>query len=140
MTPITKDPKRRIRRIQKWTRAAISSGGMAPHASCMFHVFDQYWRSESSLDNAVERLNEANALFAKESAWLCAYAIQITTDHGRATSRLGETEWALARCRVAVQTVVGGISSSSTPDTVAGLVESVCRELKTLRAERKREP
>lgn len=140
MTPINQDPKRRIRRIRRWTRAAIVSGGMPPHASCLFHVFDQHWRSESSLDNAVERLNAANAMFAKESAWLCDYALRITTDHGRATSRLGEIEGALRRIGAAVHEISPHVSPCSTPDTLAYEVESACRIVEDSRDMKKRKP
>jgi hypothetical protein len=64
MIPISRDPKRRIRRIRRY----VSEWG---------HRVIENW----ALANRREKL------YARELAWLCDYALRITTDHGRATGR-----------------------------------------------------
>lgn len=77
-------------------------------------------------------------MFAKESAWLCDYALSVTVDHGRATSRLREAEGALGRMRSLVHRVVPGLSPYSTHATMADALERVIGELEALRCEKQR--
>lgn len=115
MTPITKDPKRRIRRIRRY----VSEWGC--------RVIDNW-----TLSDRRERL------YARELAWLCDYAQRITTDHGRATSRLSEVKRALGRMRAMVHRVVPRLSQYSTHATMADALERAIGELEALLGEKKR--
>ena len=113
MTPISKSPTRRIRRIQRY----VSEWGS--------RVIDNW-----TLANRREKL------FAVELAWLCSYALRITTEHGQATSRAGEATLALVWITGRLADVSPGIAQRSTPSTVAHATIAAFDELVRLRRER----
>lgn len=150
MTPITRDPKRRIRRIQRWLRnVSTEFNGLPCYVAC--HRIEskencgcfEEQRYECAYCAEVSRrltsrIEKADSLLSLELAWLCDYALRITADHGRATSRLGETEMALRRIGAAVHSISPRVSPRSTPDTLVYEVESACRIVEDARTMKKR--
>jgi hypothetical protein len=86
MGPITKDPKRRIRRIQRWLKFRKKFGDR----ELTIITIEPLELYPALHFKSHEYVKNVRRMFRAELSWLCDYAIRITTDHGCATSRLGE--------------------------------------------------